>query len=87
MRVLKGHKRRIESVAWRQDGLQLATGSQDGTVKVWEVATAKTLHTLTGHTKPVRGVAWSPDGKFLASGSDDHLIKLWDMFHRDQGQE
>ena len=59
----------------------------DSPSQVWEVATAKTLHTLTGHTKPVRGVAWSPDGKFLASGSDDHLIKLWDMFHRDQGQE
>ena len=87
LRVLKGHTRRIESVSWRRNDLQLATGSQDGTVKVWNVATAQTLHTLTGHKKPVRGVTWSPDGKVLASGSDDHSIKLWDMARRVRNQK
>ena len=73
-------------MSWRRGDLQLATGSQDGTVKVWDVATAKTLHTLSGHKKPVRGVTWAPDGKLLASGSDDHTIKLWDISRREQDQ-
>ena len=48
LRVFKGHTRRIESVAWSPDGSQLATGSQDKTVKVWDVATGKELHTFSG---------------------------------------
>ena len=82
LKVLKGHSRRIESVAWTPDGTQLATGSQDKTVKVWNTKTGQLLHTLSGHEKPVRGVTWSPDGKLLASGSDDHSIRIWEMSRR-----
>src|SRR5205807_1165088 len=57
---------------------QLASGSDDRTIKLWDPATGSALQTLTGHTDWVRAVAYSPDGKQLASASDDHTIKLWD---------
>src|SRR5271165_4292311 len=68
----------VSSVAWSPDGKTLASGSDDHTVKLWEVATAKLLSTLEGHAGSVLSVAWSPDGKTLASGSGDNTVKLWD---------
>ena len=56
----------------------LASGSVDGTMKLWDASTGKLLSTLTGHAGPVSSVAWSLDGKVLASGSLDKTVKLWD---------
>src|SRR5205814_2156896 len=60
------------------DGSRLVSGSQDQTVKVWDVASAQELRTLKGHTTIVRSVAFSRDGYRLASASMDKTIKIWD---------
>ena len=57
------------SVSWSPDGTRLATGSGDGTAKVWEAAGGRELLTLKGHTGTVYAVSWSPDGTRLATGS------------------
>jgi adenine-specific DNA methylase len=54
----------------------LASGSEDTTIKLWDVATGKEQASLKGVTG---GAAFSPDGKTLASGSQDNTIKLWDF--------
>jgi hypothetical protein len=69
--TLRGHKGWVYSVAFAPDGKTLASGSTDGTVKLWEVGTGRELATLTGHARVVRSVAFAPDGKTLASGSTD----------------
>ena len=66
-------------VAFSPDGKTLASGSEDKTIKLWDVATGKEQATLKGHTEWVKSVAFSPDGKTLASGSGDSTIKLWDV--------
>src|SRR5258706_188750 len=73
------HDKLVYAVAFSPDAKSLASGSEDKTIKLWDVATGKAGGTLKGHTDWVRTVAFSPDGKMLASGSRDTTIKLWDV--------
>jgi hypothetical protein len=71
------------SVAFSPGGGLLASGADDGTVKLWEVQSRTLLTTLEGHTDRVSSVAFSPDGGLLATGSNDGTVKLWDVQHKD----
>jgi len=76
--IQTGHADRVSTVAFSPDGRMLASGSDDNTIKLWDVATGQELRTLTGHARQVSSVAFSSDGRTLASGSADKTIKLWD---------
>ena len=77
--TLTGHSNPVRSVAFSPDGRTLASGSDDNTIKLWNVQSQRQITTLTGHSNHVRSVAFSPDGQTLASGSVDKTIKLWEV--------
>ncbi|OUL29163.1 serine/threonine-protein kinase [Nostoc sp. 106C] len=77
--TLKGHSSDVNSVAFANDGVTLASGSDDNTIKLWNLVTKKEIRTLKGHSRWIWTVAFSPDGKTLASGSADKTIKLWNI--------
>ena len=76
--LLTGHIGVVTSVSFSPDGTTLASGSNGGPVRLWEVATGQLKVSLIGHTSLVSSVAFSPDGKTLASGAWDTTIRLWD---------
>jgi len=65
-------------IAFSPDGKLVASGSHDGTVKLWAAATGAVQQTLKGHSGSVWSVAFSPDGRLIASGSSDRTVKLRD---------
>jgi WD40 repeat protein/tRNA A-37 threonylcarbamoyl transferase component Bud32 len=79
------HANTIHAVAWSPDGSRIASGSADGTVQVWDAATAQPLLTCRGDRwngvsvewSPVRALAWSPDGKRIASACDQ-VVQVWE---------
>jgi WD40 repeat protein len=77
--VQDGHTDSVTSVAFSPDGTRLVSGSDDKTVKHWDVASGKLLRTLAGHSDRVKSVAFSPDGsRLLSGGSQDGDLRLWD---------
>ena len=71
-----GHGSRVNvMIALSND--MLATGSNDFSVRVWNINNATCVHTLTGHTTPVVALILLPDGK-LVSSAFDFMLKVWD---------
>jgi len=65
-------------IAYSPNGTMLAS-AEGNTVKIYDLASRKVLHTLKGHSEMVDCVAFSPVENILASGSGDKTIKLWDI--------
>jgi WD40 repeat protein/Flp pilus assembly protein TadD len=77
--TLNGHNDEVNGIAISPDGNTLASGSDDNSIKLWELPSGRELRTLIGHTNHVYSVVFSPDGRILASGGDDNSIKLWEL--------
>jgi len=84
--TLKDHKGSVKAVAFRNDGQLLASGSQDGTVILWNPLTGEKIKTLIEHNDIVYSVAFGSDG-LLASASLDGTIILWNSTRGEKLQD
>ena len=72
------HAGPVRAVAFRHDGVQMASAGEDGSVLIWDVSEGRPVARLEGHTGAVNGIAWSEDGARLASCGDDQSVRVWD---------
>jgi len=76
-RMFTGHSHFVSQVQLTGDSRFAFSSSWDGTCRLWQVATGKTINRLAGHSKDVLSVALSPDDRQIITGSLDKTIRIW----------
>ena len=76
---LAGHRDFVSGLAFSPDGATLATGSMDGTIRLWDTTHGSTRASLPGHMQETTDVAFSPDGRTLGSLGQGESLKLWHL--------
>lgn len=78
--ALRGHTGQVRVMAFSPDNQWLATGDDDGTIRIWRPSQPeKPVWVLTDHATPIRDLAFSNDARWLASGSSVGSVWLWDV--------
>ncbi|OKH42713.1 hypothetical protein NIES2101_32545 [Calothrix sp. HK-06] len=82
--ILSSHTWAVTAVAFNPDAKILATGSDDNTIKLWNVSTGEEFATLTGHSWSITALVFNSDGTLLASVSKDKTVKLWQVSNQEE---
>jgi WD40 repeat protein len=77
--VFSGHTDWVRSVTFSSDGTLLVSGSDDETLKLWDIQTGGVIKTFYGHTHYVFSVSISFNHTTIASGAHDNTLCLWDI--------
>jgi WD40 repeat protein len=77
--VYQGHTGDVRCLALSLLEDRLVSGSDDGTVRIWKVASAEPDVVLSGHLGSVRSVGFLSHDRELASASHDGTIRIWDV--------
>ncbi len=82
---VQGHRGRVFACEFAPDAQTIVSGSEDETLKIWDVASGTCRATLEGHSEYVICLQFNPTNpRQLVSGSADKTIRLWDV---DSGKE
>jgi hypothetical protein len=69
----------VQAVAFSSDGDTVASGSLDGSIKLWSVSTGALCQTLRTREDLLCALAFSPEARWLAVSTKDQTIQLWNL--------
>ena len=72
-----GHGRQLLAMDWSPNGYQLATASDDHTVRIWDMRKQKGIYTVPAHCSLISSVRFSSSGELLVTASHDATVKCW----------
>ncbi|UZJ52882.1 hypothetical protein CBS101457_002202 [Exobasidium rhododendri] len=75
----QGHFHDMNTLSYSPDGQIVATGGDDGKVKLWNVSSGFCIATLSEHTAPITAIEFAKKGKILFSASMDGTVRAWDL--------
>ena len=73
----QGHSLDMRCITYSTDGQYIASGSDDGKVKVWNTTNGFCFVTFTDHSGPVTDIAWSHNSNALFTCSSDGTVRLF----------
>mmetsp|Transcript_54473 Transcript_54473/g.62429 ORF Transcript_54473/g.62429 Transcript_54473/m.62429 type:complete len:566 (-) Transcript_54473:1688-3385(-) len=78
-KTLRGHTSTTRCLVYFDSGKRIASGSFDGTIRLWNIEAGASTNTLINHSHKVISLTLSKDREFLVSTSSDHSIKIFDL--------
>lgn len=69
----------VTTIAFSKDGRYLASGHDNGTIRIWDLQKGELVRSYEAHQRAVSALAFSPGGNLLASSGEEKVIRLWDV--------
>lgn len=79
MQIQLGHTSDINSITFSPDYEYLASGGEDGLIKIWNANTGRVIRTIKAHHSPITTVKFSPERRFILSVSESGEILIWNI--------
>ena len=77
--ILSGHTGFVNALSITPDGTRVVSGSDDRSLRIWDLSRAQETAVLWGHLEGVSAIAITPDSRQLISGSRDGTLRMWDL--------
>lgn len=77
--TFREHSGPINTLMMSPDARWVASGSADGSLKIWDIAANKVLANFTFPNQAVSCLQFNPQTRTMANGSTDRSVKYWDL--------
>ncbi|MCC7433735.1 MAG: WD40 repeat domain-containing protein [Methanoregulaceae archaeon] len=79
VKVLQGHTRPVQAIAWSRDGTRIASGDERAKIYLWNTKTWARTAEISGHTRPIQNLDFNAASNQLVSTGQDDVVKIWDL--------